>query len=208
MSYSFKNKVFSFIVKYFRFILGAVVVLLLVLSTYLIILPKYKQIADEGYLDYEQKQQTLEAKKNELRELQKLQEELSQITTVEMERLERILPSSKDIPDIFLQMESLARESGLTVSRVSIAETSGRSSNSNSSAAKNSETNVNQAGGIQTITISLSVEGNTTYDSLKILLDNIEDNMRIVDLDSLSYSPPETEGDSSFSVNLATYYLE
>lgn len=208
MSYSFKNSILAFVIKYFRFILGALIILLLVLSTYLILLPKYRQISGEGYLDYERKQQTLEAKKKELSELQELQEELSHVTTVEIERLKRILPSSKEIPDIFLQMESLARESGLNVSRVSITEAGARQSDSSNSSTttKNKKTSTVQASGIQTINISLTVEGNTTYDSLKILLDNIEDNMRIVDLDSLSYEKSEEEG--SFSLNLATYYLE
>jgi Tfp pilus assembly protein PilO len=211
MSYSFKNTVLAFIVKYFRFILGAVVILLLVLSTYLILLPKYRQISDEGYLDYEQKQSTLETRKKELLELKELQEELSNITTIEMARLEKILPTSKEIPDIFLQMESLARESGLSVSRVSVSEGGARQTGTDSSSitGRSKKTKAVQTSGIQTITISLSVEGKTTYDSFKILLDNIEDNMRIVDLDSLSYIPPvEEEDEASFSLSLTTYYME
>jgi Tfp pilus assembly protein PilO len=207
MSYSLKNKIFSFISKYFKFILGAVIALLLFVSVYFMLLPKYRQISDEGYLDYEQKKQMLQVKKDELSELKKLKEELAQITSIEKERLSKILPTEKELPDIFLQMESLAMESGLKVSRVAIKDVNNKQSvvSKDESGKKNT---AKQLSGIQTITISLSVEGDTTYESLKVLLDNIEDNMRIIDLDSLSFVPSLEKDEGAFSLNLNTYYLE
>ncbi|MFA6391837.1 MAG: type 4a pilus biogenesis protein PilO [Patescibacteria group bacterium] len=210
MSYSFKNTVLVFINKYFKYIQVAVIVILLISSVYLILLPKYRQISGEGYLDYENKQLTLDAKKKQLVELNELKNDLSQISTAETERLGKILPSSSQIPDIFLQMESLALESGLTVNSVSIKD-SGAAQNaasSNQTAPNGKSAVTNKLGAIKTITVSLSVKGDTTYESLKILLDNIENNMRIVDLDSLSFVPPLDEEEGSFSLNLNTYYLE
>ncbi|MFA6524744.1 MAG: type 4a pilus biogenesis protein PilO [Patescibacteria group bacterium] len=207
MSYSLKNTILGFVIKYFKYIFVALVVILIFLSTYFILLPKYQQISGKGYLDYEQKKQTLVAKKAELSELIKLKEDLAKISSVEKERLQKILPTAKEIPDIFLQMERLAVESGLKVSRISIKDAGSKQS------AATSETNGKKANtillsGIQTITVSLSVEGDSSYESLKILLDNIEDNMRIIDLDSLSFIPSAEMSEGAFSLNLNTYYLE
>ncbi|MFA6271784.1 MAG: type 4a pilus biogenesis protein PilO [Patescibacteria group bacterium] len=206
MSYSLKNTILGFVIKYFKYIFVALVVILIFVSTYFILLPKYRQISGKGYLDYEQKKQTLEAKKAELSELIKLKENLAQISSVEKERLAKILPTMKEIPDIFLQMERLAVESGLKVSRISIKDAGAKQNVSVSET--NGKTATNQLSGIQTITVSLSVVGDSSYESLKILLDNIEDNMRIIDLDSLSFIPSAEMSEGVFSLNLNTYYLE
>lgn len=208
MSYLLKNRILSFVTKYFMYILGTLVALLLFMSVYFILLPKYRQISDEGFLDYEQKKQTLQTKKDELSDLQKLKKDLEQITSVEKERLSKILPTAKELPDIFLQMESLAKESGLKVSRVTIKDASTKQSTTGSSDSGAKSEAAKLLSGIQTITVSLSVEGDTTYESLKILLDNIENNMRIIDLDSLSFVPTLEQEEGSFSLNLNTYYLE
>ncbi|PIY97044.1 MAG: hypothetical protein COY66_01580 [Candidatus Kerfeldbacteria bacterium CG_4_10_14_0_8_um_filter_42_10] len=204
-----KNKIVLLVIRYFRFVLGGVVVLLLFISFYFILWPKYSEINDQGGLDYKSKVKLLESRKQELSQLQDLEKKYSQITSAEKEKLRKILPSSKYFSDLFVQMENLAKESGLIVSRISITEegSTGVATDTNGS---NTGSNANVGktiGGIGTLGISLSVEGDNSYPALKIFLDNVEDNMRIVDMDSLSYSPPSEET-PAFTVNLKTYYLE
>lgn len=216
MNYFVQNKFLVFLVKYFRFTLMGLVIILLFFSFYFLLLPKYKEIREEGGLDYEAKVKTLEAKKNELEQLKDLQKELAKISKGEMEKLEKILPSSQALPDIFLQMENLAKESGLKVTRVSISEGEGEvsgSENGGSEAAKESKkknkTTTTQMSNIGNVSVSLSVEGSGSYESLKVFLDNIEDNLRIVDVNSLSYSPSVTpDQPTSYTINLITYYLK
>ncbi|PIS42025.1 MAG: hypothetical protein COT24_05715 [Candidatus Kerfeldbacteria bacterium CG08_land_8_20_14_0_20_40_16] len=209
MSFFYKNKILVLLAKYFRFILNGVIILLLFISFYFILWPKYSEINDEGSLDYESKVELLESRNQELAQLQDLEVKFNQITSAEIVKLEKILPSGKDFSDIFVQMENLAKESGLKLSRVSITEGGlvevATDTGKNSTTSK-SKTSSNTGKEIGAVNISLSVEGDNTYPALKIFLDNIEDNMRIVDIDSLSYTPPTGES-SSYTVNLKTYYL-
>lgn len=215
MNYFVQNKILVFLIKYFRFSLIAIVVILLFISFYFLLLPKYNELQEEGGLDYEAKVKILEAKKEELEQLKRLRSELAKVTSSEIEKLEKILPLEKELPDIFLQMENLARESGLKVTRISIQEGSQAGVADQNAIADEtikedtrSSTPANKKGSnIGTLSISLAVTGSKTYTALKMLLDNIEDNIRLVDINSLSFNPA-TEGESSYTINLKTYYLK
>lgn len=214
MNFSFQNKILFFLVRYFRLALIGIIIILLSFSLYFLIMPKISEIREQGGLDYESKLAVWEAKKNELVQLKELEEKISQVTTVEIQKLERILPATKELPDIFRQMENLARDSGLKVTQISITEgvkTSISETETSEETIKSKKQNTTTAkkeeGSLGALTISLSVEGDNTYPALKAFLDNIEDNMRIIDINSLSYAPTGGE-QKSYAVNLMTYYLK
>lgn len=206
-----KNKITVIFVKYFRFILIGIVILVLFFSGYFILYPKYTEIGDEGGLDYKSKVELLKSRENELKQLQALEKEFTKVSSVEIRKLEKILPSSEDVPDLFVQMENLARESGLSVTRIGITDGRTADTGNSRSTQQNSSDNATTASGkisnISSVDVSLSVIGDGTYSGLKVFLDNIENNMRIVNVDSLSYTPSEAES-ASYSINLTTYYIE
>lgn len=114
--------------------------------------------------------------------------------------LDAILPSDKNIPELLYQLESIARkESGVAFSGVSINEL-GTEDVSKTNTSKFSE-------------LSLTVQIEGTYTSLKKYITSIEKNMRVADITSLQFSRTSRPGEDApelfdFKIGMIVYYLD
>lgn len=114
--------------------------------------------------------------------------------------LDAILPSDKNIPELLYQLESIARkESGVAFSGVSINEL-GTEDVSKTNTSKFSE-------------LSLTVQIEGTYPSLKKYITSIEKNMRVADITSLQFSRTSRPGEDApelfdFKIGMIVYYLD
>jgi Tfp pilus assembly protein PilO len=125
-----------------------------------------------------------------------------------LKKLDDILPGDSDVPNLIVQIEAIAKESGMSVGGVNIAV-------SNQEGASKAET-VRSGGSAgqekvvvdyQVVTINLKMSGN--YATLKAFLRAVEENMRLIDIESIAFSTKSREIIGStfeFDMVLSTYY--
>ncbi len=166
-----------------------------------------------GYFAYDQyqiltlRQNDLKATEDQIasREVRKLQLEKTiesyEKNAQDFKELDTILPSDKNIPELLYQLESIARkESGVAFKGVSINElgTEAAASKANSSA-------------FSKLSLTVQIEG--TYPSLKKYISSLEKNMRIADITSLQFSRTSRPGEDApelfdFKIGMIVYYLD
>jgi hypothetical protein len=117
----------------------------------------------------------------------KLANSLAAISSDDQALLAYALPSEPDEPGLAIILRSLAAKSGVKMSSFDI---------SPQAASGTTPATVGQV----SITMSLDL---VSYDRLKLVLTNIEDSLRIFDLENYAYSPAS----GSVSINFVTYYL-
>ena len=106
----------------------------------------------------------------------------------EAERIEFALPSRAEVPEILIQISSLASQNGLVLKKINFG-TAGQTG----------------SGGYVPIDITLQIAGN--YEALKTFIVAIEQNLRIIDVENLSFSVSQDSDDPiNFNMSLTTYY--
>jgi Tfp pilus assembly protein PilO len=185
-----KNFGISFFSRYYK-ILALLIVAIVGGVGYYILYPKYQEVSLGGEYSIETLKSERQTRQRYLYELKKLKENYQKINQADIDKLNQILPSDRDIPGLFVQVAALAEDNGFILDSVNISqEAAGRSIKGQ---AKQE---------IKKLNISLNLRG-SSYQSLKYLLNAIEYNLRIFDVDAVYFSPDSDK----YSVNLFTYYL-
>lgn len=89
-------------------------------------------------------------------------------------QLSALLPVGQGVPEIFARYETMAATFGLNVQSIDIV--------NDKSIAKS------ESGGVQSLLISVKL-ANTSYEAMKKFLDRIEKDIRIADIQSISFDP-------------------
>ena len=185
-----KNLTVVFILRYFSFILFFVVVVIFVLGWFLFVGPEYEQMKRIGSLDYLEKLNDYQEKQGELAALKALEQDYQELNFTEVRKLSQVLPPVEDLINIYGQMDGLAKELGLDLTSISISP----------EASQMAEAETTSGVGVANISVNLSsIE---TYSALKGFLEEIEKNIRLLDLSSFSYSP----NTNAYSLSFTTYY--
>lgn len=214
-----------------KFVSGVLAVLVLTIGSLAFLVPKYQVIRNQGLLSAGNKKKQLTERQDYLARLQKMINVYRGIQKTDLDKLQRILPDSQEIPELYVMIDQVGKDLAnkglkLTVIRISlspqaVASTSvGASSNSqgnilqgavssvinpitgsNPALATVSPVKTYQIGKISAI-VDLSV-GDLTYTSYKKILESFENNMRLFDITSINYMP----GSETITFNLETYYL-
>lgn len=121
---------------------------------------------------------------------------LSEIKTLEssLEAVQTALPVSDDVPDLVMQLEEIARQSGMTVQHLGFGE--------------GSLATVPREEGVERISLTAVVSG--SYGSLQTFLRNLENTSRLVNVTNFRFSPGQKEeGEEGLSVTLGleAFYL-
>jgi Tfp pilus assembly protein PilO len=155
----------------------------------------------------------LETKKSELLNKEKLLKELKQandiyqkITPELKNKMFQILPQAPDLPELYSDLEILAKQSGFELKSVSavILENKKKDNVVNKlNSPVPVEFEIQNLKTTKEIKISLVING-SGYTQFKQFLDLIEHNIRILDIESYTYSPEDT----SHSLVLRTYFYE
>jgi hypothetical protein len=162
-----------------------------------IIDPQYKEV--QALRETKQENDVLlERAKDLRRKRQELTDKYNAISTADRERLNKVLPETVDNVRLILDIDNIARRSGITVRNISI---------SGDINEENREDRVIDRTGRNYGTIGLSFSFSTSYSTMKRFMSELEDSLRIVDITDFSVSAPE-EGDVySYTVSLDTYWL-
>lgn len=111
----------------------------------------------------------------------------------DIDKLAIAIPPTPQIPELLIQVEELVKKNGLILGNIDFSV----------EGAKGEGLSQDEVG---IIAINVSVEG--TYAGLKNILNDIEKNIRLMDVVSVSFSKIDKEtGFSSYSISLKTYYL-
>ena len=148
---------------------------------------------------------------------QNLLVELNDIDITERNRLEKFLPRSIDTVRLTIEVTSIARNAGMEVEQFSFTESQVEQSPETplEVAAEPSVANAENPGisldsqiqsqaNYSQVDMNLSTSG--TYEDFKNFLEEVQDNLRLTDIRSLSVTQGE-EGTNSYQLVLRTYWL-
>lgn len=208
--------------RYFRYIAIVFVIIIIVIGYLSLIKPKWNEINQTGIFDYNFEKNRKQNNEIYLEGLKVSLDKFQKINKKDIEKLSKVLPSEEGIPDLFIIIEELMDKSGLKLDSIDITKgkrvTEEEQKKESSPAIilpeslaqeiiKEAPTTAN----IYTLDISIATSGGRGYDHLKEFLDNIEKELRIMDVKSLSFDPQgqtvETQG-TTFSIALKTYYYQ
>ena len=165
------------------------------LSYYFILEPKYQEVGIGGRYDLDNLKQEFTKRQEYLKDLKTLADNYQEVNQVDIEKLKKILPEEKDIPELFVQLQALAEEHNFLLVSVSINE---------SAEAVKKKTGTE---GIKKLSISLNLisSGETgDYDELKEFLTTLEHNLRLFDVNAVYFSPDSP----NYTLDIFTYYYQ
>lgn len=183
-----------------------IIILLLILGFIAIVvfldLPKTQGVLDLIKQIKEQKRIFLEEQDllAKIKELDQQYEENKE----NLKKIDYILPSSQDLPNLIVQLEALALESGLVLDKIEFSEaeqeTSGKAKE-----VRQSEEKVTPKD-YRIISVSLTFIGD--YLLFKNFLKTVEENMRLIDVVAVDFGKESSETTQLFNFNLSlkTYY--
>lgn len=207
ISVQVKNKINIFLYKYFNLVVLCIVVIILTFGYLSFIKPKYDQINNEyKTASVEEDSKYLERKKY-LKQLEDLKQEYQEISVVDIEKIKIMLPEEDNHEELFAQFEDIILKNGLLLTSLSISEVESKLVDTKALKEENDSAEDSSSNEgileIKTILVSLSFLG-TDYEGLKNILSILENNLRLFDINSLSFNP----GGNSTSLELYTYFLE
>jgi len=152
-------------------------------------------------------QQELLAQKTDfIRTVEKLMEKYKNNQEI-LQKLDSILPNNKDIPNLLVQIEALANDSGIVFNDMAISAAEEKASSKAQEVRTGEVSQGNLPTGYSAVSISLKLSA--SYESFKSFLRAVENNLRLVDVDSISFSnQAKEEGNNvfDFEMVLKTYY--
>ncbi len=124
-----------------------------------------------------------------------LEAEASQVRVEDVNQLKSLLPSSINTVDLVAQINGIARGSGMTLADV---KTKIDQKQNNRSGTKSDII------GLSSVVLNFNVSG--SYPALRQFLDNLEKNLRLVDISAITFSAVEREP-YQYAIELKTYWL-
>jgi len=128
----------------------------------------------------------------------KLKREYEAIEKAEKEKVNLILPDEEDIPELFLMLDIIAKESGLRLTSISATEKIKQTGKSEEGLEENFS--LNQLG---VLDVTLSLSGGS-YNKFKIFLDKVERNIRLLDIKLIGFEA----GLETLEIALSTYFFD
>lgn len=167
----------------------------------LIVQPEYKEIKS-----MQAQERELEGVLSNARRLQSLRDSLldkrNRISNADVGRLEKLIPESADNVKLILEFEQIAERYGLKIQAASATRESETAT----------ENTTRQNFDIQTKDygiISLDFTINGGYNEFISFLKDIEQNLRITDIRSLTVTPPQgLDSTFGYQINIDTYWLK
>ncbi|MFC1686568.1 type 4a pilus biogenesis protein PilO [Patescibacteria group bacterium] len=183
--------------------------------------------AERGQLksENETKEQSYDMKQSELNQLEKVKETYVEAQT-EVEKAAKALPSEKEIPELVAQLEQITKEAvalsqePLVFKSFSVGAAISKSEEKQAEADKNTGESEEEAtkatesesvtyetldeGGYKSLPVSVNLIG--SFNALEYYLENLEKNLRIIDVVSINIGGSQSLGSLNFTVNLKVYF--
>ena len=181
-----QNSLNLFLNTYFNIILVFILALALTAAYIIVIQPKYEETMIAIQTNIEQQQRLLIEQQKKLNNLKVISELYSKIPTADLAKFNDVLPDSYVKERLFGELEEVISQNGFVVNSISLEDSA-------------PDESVSKTGAIS-LNLSLST---VNYAGLKKVLRLLENNLRLFDVQEVSFSP----GDNSLELVLATYYF-
>jgi len=172
-------------VRYYKTLLVFMIIAMAVIGWFVVLGPMY---GDYQVLDVQAKQEEYNQYRSVLTRFEKIMADWESVSEEDKRRLDYFLPEGKDVPGIVAMLDTMAAQSGFAVTKVSLSHT---------------EQPIEKKPDLFPILISMSIDGGT-YQNLKQFVEKIENNLRVLDVESLSFQA----GKGIYVLNISTYYLK
>ena len=199
------QKINILLVRYFKWLIAFLVLVVFILGYFFLLKPKYEEIAKltgDGQLS--QEQEYLE-RREYLDKLKNLVAVFQSVKSSEIKKIDYIL-KPKDVPEeLFSQVEAIVKKNGLLLKSLKIESGGEESKDSSQKVSRTTEekTEVALPPEIGKTKATLEVLG-VDYFGLKSLLASMENNLMLMDVASVNFAP---EG-NSVQLVFYTYYLK
>jgi Tfp pilus assembly protein PilO len=129
------------------------------------------------------------------------------------EKINYVLPSGKEIPNLIVQFEALGAEGGMTIEQIGFSSVEGQATSRATAVRTETGGGVAQQTGesakdYKTITVNLKMSGD--YYAFKNFLAAAETNIRLMNIETINFTPLSSQDSQlfNFEVTLKTYYQQ
>lgn len=195
------KRINGLLISYFKLSVVILFLLILLLGYFLVIMPKYNRISKE-FNDAEDAQ--LSKQKNieqYLGQLDQLNQTYNNISTDDLKKIEILLPSAPQTEQLMAEMQKIADDNGLIMPSLAVVPDD-KNYLLKPPTLTSTATDVTKMS-LGKVEISMNLLG-LDYKGLKNLLSILEKNLRLMDINRLSWSPDS----DSVSLDITTYYLK
>jgi len=203
-----KNRINFFLLNNFKPIALLLALLLLLVGFLLLYSFKYKKIKEESKVVTNEAQLSGASVGQLGGEFKTIEKQYREVDLLNKEKINKILSLRSNSEELFAILEKLVLQNGLLISSLSLEEVGGAVEaampESQTPAPPSQTQSVSSAPSeLGIIKASLEIKG-LNYNGLKNLLESFENNLRIMDIKSLNFSPSS----ESVSLEVFVYYLK
>lgn len=136
----------------------------------------------------EEQRQTIEQLYGERARAERRKTALEKLDQEKLQKISRVIPVGRDVPRLVAELEALASETGVSLKSIAVGETE-----------RSLTTTLPR--GVRPIPLSVTVSG-VTYSATKAFLAALESNLRLLDVQSFSFS----QGVQDYTMSIQAYY--
>lgn len=174
--------------KYFKWLVVVIVILMLVGGYFWVIKPKYQQTLDSIKTELKLKKQSYLSKKEKMKKVNKLASVYNDMGHQKIERINTFLPTGRDYEQLFTEMDSLVSQNGMILNMMSISAGGEKSRQDQTGQQGENSLQRDLPSEVKTVKMNLEVTG-TDYSGLKSLISSMENNLRLMDVVEVNFSP-------------------
>jgi|GEM_PF-4580288 len=187
-----------------RIVLSTVTALMLIGGYALIINPIVRDIREVGILDFNRESRQLTERQAYQARLDTSLAKYRALATDTKTSLEQTLPTQQDLPGLFVYLDNLITQSGMSMTSIAVTPGSAITGSAKPGDVVSS--------GLQALNIQVSASPSTEYQPVKVLLNNLELSKRLFDVVSVNFTAgssakAEQSTNTTVSLSLRTYYL-
>ncbi len=207
----FQQKIIIMFVQNFKFFVILTIMVVFGAGYFFFVKQSFFELKEKREKLINMGQNELTAKTKELKELKILKNEYQKLEGLEVQKLIAILPFKKNIPDLFRELENLTQKSGVSLLSLDITEGETIDDINLDENKKIKETiqkiengtSLSEIKNLKSLNIAMEI-GGINYYIFKIFLNNLEKNIRLMDVNSFNFDLNK----KSQKIMLKTYYLE
>jgi len=179
-----------------RFIFSLITILISVAVFVVIVIPRFN-----GIKELRNEQAELVSAVSSGADLRVRRDELTRqynaVSQNSLAKLKSLLPDSIDNVKLILELDALARTYGLPIQNVRVREVEDTTVTQQSTVVTDSR--------YGTTRLELTLEGR--YDRFRSFLEDMEKSLRLIDVESVTFTAPEDETVYTYIITLRTYWL-
>jgi len=197
------NSLNTFLNDYFNLVVVFIVIVFLIASYYVLIKPKFEATLVSIRDNISQQEQFYQNQRQKLADLRAAASLYHQVGEIDINKVNSILPDEYAKEKIFGELEDILIQQGLILNYIKLTK-GGESAAGEPMAAKDVRIlDIPNADRVGVIEVEMGISA-TDYASLKNLLPILENNLQLIDVQSLDFSP----ADKTASIIFFTYYFK